>query len=135
MEEIPLFRAPKRRKVYRLAAESEEDSAIKDATGQPSNTHDAAEEPSTIVRAQRHPLRRTGVNFTTSSHRLLEENKDDLAQESSATSTANLQKIPERFIGSGGQVVNVDKHMYVLSLLSPDQTIVDRCLTLEGWTT
>ena len=117
MEELPTFRAPKRRKTAQRRqgedetgiAQGKEDRVVSEAT----NTS-GEEEVAGLVQIPK-PFRRArpGIKFSTNS-RPNGEQTEFSALVPADTSNERLSHMSSRFVGSGsGQVVDVDKHMYV----------------------
>ena len=131
-----MFRAAKRRK---LARHQQEHSVSMDSMDQPAspyanqaeeraangNNNDQVEDDedapiSCLIRARKH-IRRpvTGVQFSTT--KTARGPVDDTSR-MDMTSNESMQRpidITDRFVGSTGQVVNVDKHMFVLPSILP----------------
>ena len=117
MEELPVFRAPKRRRVAKPGPEetsiqtltrSQEDVAIS-LSQQDEDVH---EDVFTAVSRSRKPIKpyRTGVIFTSAS-RPGGVNGDSLAVVPAEMASDRLKEISNRFVEPTGQVVDVDKHM------------------------
>lgn len=128
MEELPVFRAAKRRKHTKGQSETIPDSttsgpatsSINLPSGDNANSEDnesADIDVSTLIRARKQ-LRRpaTGVHFSTSKVRLGQDDGNDGALVKADQTVDRPIDITQRFIGSSGQVVNVDQHMFVLPL-------------------
>jgi hypothetical protein len=128
MEELPVFRAAKRRKHTKGPSETIPDSNPSgpttssinlpsgdnvDSEGKDSDDADV----SALIRARKQ-LRRpaTGVHFSTSKARLGQDDGNDGAIVKADETVDRPVDITQRFIGSSGQVVNVDQHMFVLPL-------------------
>ena len=131
MEDVPVFRGLKRRKLLRTQQETSLEGPLQttspgtevaarrdeqdDANPNPHHYEDDVE-VSTLVRARRHVRRPvTGVQFSTA--QIAREDHQDGLQ---STETSNQEEgtpidISNRFVGGTGQVVNVDKHMFVAS--------------------
>lgn len=127
MEEVPVFRSAKRRKFTR--AHQEPSSPEEQVPASP-GANGGAGEPvsdeienededgvaiSNLIRARKHVRKPvTGVHFSTA--RAAREAEEDNATSTVAKSDTAVDKpidITNRFIGSTGQVVNVDRHMFV----------------------
>ena len=127
MDEAPIFRAPKRRKVIKPTFDSSIPSPNQISPGSSQltntvNTHFVSDDDDSakVVRGQRHHAgRKAGIHFTASSHR--EESADahlTALVSSEAPPPPKIVDIPNRFVNSSGQVVDVDKHMYVVPFSS-----------------
>ena len=116
MEEPPLFRVPKRRKIARLHPDNDEAEPSQEtesnAFDQTINESDD-ENTFSIVRARK-PARkaRGGINFTTTSQ-IDPGQTDSMALVPADGSSDRPQDMSNRFTSSTGQVVDVDRHMYV----------------------
>ncbi|KIW95930.1 uncharacterized protein Z519_02996 [Cladophialophora bantiana CBS 173.52] len=121
MEEIPIFRAAKRRKFIRFQQEPFEESATTttptddapSAGGDGTRDDDGDEGAiSNLIRARKHVRKVvSGVQF---SNAKVMQRADDTTSTEAARSDQIVDKpidIVNRFVGSTGQVVNVDKHM------------------------
>ncbi|RMZ86799.1 hypothetical protein DV736_g5969, partial [Chaetothyriales sp. CBS 134916] len=131
MDQLPRFRAPKRRKANKQAV-SEDGFSGDDshpAQGIPHATTDEAhteEDESVLVRAQRKhtSLRKGGMSFTattvTSSLQHPSESSLVLAGDHGSDTTPQQQN---RFVAPTGQVVDIDRHMtaFIDSRLSRQQ--------------
>jgi hypothetical protein len=131
MEEVPVFKAMKRRK---LARPQHEFSPERLPQPVPPNAKEVAERPehgnvdhdedarndvaiSNLIRARKQARRPvTGVQFSTA--KMVRGTSQDEMPETSNEVAEKSIDISDRFVGSTGQVVNVDKHMFVASLSS-----------------
>lgn len=120
MEPLPVFRAPKRRR-FTKPLQAERPSSAPPLTQADNNEPSSDEERSggeadanvsLLRRPTKHP--KAGVSFT-SNVRASDEGSHDLALMPADTSSERLKNMANRFIGTTGQVVDVDKHMYGLS--------------------
>lgn len=117
-----MFRAPKRRKVVKGAKGDAENLAKAAASPQePASDQGHSDDgiETTAPRARRpnkHP--KTGVTFTSTFRSRLANADDELALIPASEPPSKLRDMSERFTGTTGQVVNVDKHMYV-AIISP----------------
>lgn len=134
MEEIPVFRAAKRRKHTKGPSQTLSD-VITDGPGSPSkrrsssdnvNSEDSESDDAgvmSVIKARKN-LRRptTGVHFSTSRSRPGQDDDNEGALVKSDQAVDRPIDITQRFVGSSGQVVNVDQHMFVppLPVASPD---------------
>lgn len=126
MEELPIFRASKRRKHTKTHDDStaeitidpstmaESDRAIGD-DGHAQNEEDADGESSKrgVIRARK-PFRRpvTGVSFTNTRASERDDRNSSLVKAADEAKNRPVE-ITDRFISSTGQVVDVDQHMFV----------------------
>jgi hypothetical protein len=131
MDETPIFRAPKRRKLARpqrdsppaepsqIAPESAEIIAKHAEQQNQQGAQMDETDISNVIRARKHARRPiTGVQFSTTT--AARQSADD-AVAPSMDPESNAEKqidISNRFVGSTGQVVNVDRHMFVGSAFS-----------------
>ncbi|KAJ9651839.1 hypothetical protein H2198_008904 [Neophaeococcomyces mojaviensis] len=102
MDEIPVFRAVKRRKQTHKQGEGYLETGSED------------ENISHLVKARTQPRARLkGVQFSNQKSTVA-ENANEVALIQADSAPSSRHGITERFVGSTtGQVVNVDKHMYV----------------------
>jgi hypothetical protein len=134
MEELPVFRAAKRRKHTKVPSQTVPDSITvepgsltnKQPSGDNVNSEDSDSgdfKVTSLIKARK-TLKRpiTGVHFSTSKTRLGEEDDNSGALVKADQAVDRPINITQRFVGSLGQVVNVDQHMFVppLPLSSPD---------------
>lgn len=114
-----MFRAVKRRKLAR----HHHDSPSGEGSPKPSLDHVDDEDSMSgstsseadvghIIRARNQIKRRPAIGVSFSNAKVASENEED---ESTAMTKAedNLKDIANRFVGSTGQIVNVDRHMFV----------------------
>jgi len=133
MEEIPVFRAAKRRKHARGPSQLTSDSispepttlAIDQVHGnnvdlEINTPAEADADVSTLVKARKQFKRPvTGVHFSTLKAHLGQDDGNDEALVRADQSVEKPMDITQRFIGSSGHVVNVDQHMFVPPHLCP----------------
>lgn len=123
MDELPIFRAPKRRKFAKPThAETLSDTTAPvriDDDGLSSEGSSDDEASATVSRSKK-PIKtsRLGVTFT-SNGRNHAEDGDEVALAPVVPADDRLKDMTNRFVGTTGQVVDVDKHMYVPLLQSP----------------
>ncbi|KAK5052493.1 hypothetical protein LTR84_002357 [Exophiala bonariae] len=123
MEELPVFRAAKRRKHTKGPSQIVPDSATVEpgspSKRQPSGENITSEDSdsgdtrvTSLIKARKN-LRRptTGVHFSTSKTRLGEDDDNNGALVKTDQAVDRPIDITQRFVGSSGQVVNVDQHM------------------------
>ena len=121
MDDIPIFRAPKRRRFNKPATQAEDNPTI-DTFTLVSPDHSASENANdenkpAVIRAQRQSAsRKTGISFSASTRAGQFNRPDAMALIPSDAPSPPMTDIPSRFVNPGGQVANVDKHMYVSSL-------------------
>ncbi len=126
MEEIPVFRAAKRRKFTRpreeIPLDSVQQPAPLDASGNLEHHDDDNEDEqreteagvSNLIRARKHVRRGvTGVQFSTAKAARETDPDSSRALVPLDDSLEKAIDITSRFVGGTGQVVNVDKHMFV----------------------
>lgn len=128
MEEVPVFRAAKRRKHARGPSQPIPDSILSEPAtpsmdqgsvdNVDSEDHGSADaDVSTLIKARKQFRRpTTGVHFSTSKARLGQDDSSDGTLVKADQTVEKPIDITQRFIGSSGQVVNVDQHMFVLPL-------------------
>ena len=127
MEEVPVFRAAKRRKFVRSQDLSSSDSARQSTRLTPNGSSQRASDDDdggkdenhfgipNLIRARKHVRRPvTGVQFSTTKHGREPENELSTGPVRSDDNVDKPIDITSRFVGSTGQVVNVDKHMFVV---------------------
>jgi hypothetical protein len=111
MEAVPAFRAPKRRKLAKpsLAQEPFVQGGFHDSDAE---ARSASDNPDTIQTTLRRPLKpaRPGVSFSSRAQRHDEEN-NGVALVPVEDTRDKLRQMTNRFTGTTGQVVDVDKHM------------------------
>lgn len=123
MEEVPVFRAPKRRKFAKAThAETPPESTTQvhaDDDGLSSEVPSDDEAPAAVPRYKK-PLKssKLGVTFT-SNDRSHGDDKSGLAPAPVDTANDRLKDVANRFVGTTGQAVDVDKHMYKSPLQFP----------------
>ncbi|KEF59984.1 uncharacterized protein A1O9_04832 [Exophiala aquamarina CBS 119918] len=123
MEELPVFRAAKRRKHVRGASQSIPDP-IPSGPNTPSidqvSDHSVALEDNgsadadvpTLIKARKQFRRpATGVHFSTSKARFGQDDSNDGALVKADQTVERPVDITQRFVGGSGQVVDVDQHM------------------------
>lgn len=124
MEDLdpPVFRATKRRRLAKPSKTSTED-ASPNSQSQAFNETDQLHESqgddgqhSTVIRASRKPRATTGVNFSTGSRRLEADEGEGAPLVLRAEPKEDHNAMSSRFVGAGGQIVQIDKNMYVCSL-------------------
>ena len=138
MDEMPVFRAAKRRKFARPHERSSPDPAqqlasfSRDEGGQPANDNTEVDRDGTmigisnLIRARKNVRRPvTGVQFSTiRTPREADEGVSTALVQSDQTVDKPID-ITGRFVGSTGQVVHDDKHMFVApSRLPPNMDTV-----------
>lgn len=129
---VPVFRATKRRRFARPREETLSDSAHQAALTKAGeyaerqddgdeNVHDEAEAGvSNLIRAKKHIRRAaTGVQFSTTKVTREANHDTSKALVKSDVSVEKRIDITNRFVGGTGQVVNDDKHMFVVPLAIP----------------
>lgn len=119
MEGLPVFRAPKKRKLVQTRRGDEETSTppLKDSNAA-TTEGDTADEIANVIRVRKpNSIARTGIKFsdTVRSHG---DGGETTALVPIHSSSDKLTDMANRFIGSTGQVVDEDKHMYVSVKLS-----------------
>jgi hypothetical protein len=107
MDSAPVFRAPKRRKVFRSTIEDVKEPEIDAHHGSSSNDEVGVVRKSKTSRAQK-----KGVMFSNTVISNREEGSAS-ALVQAETSSEGFKDMSNRFVSSTGQVVDVDKHMYV----------------------
>lgn len=125
MEDVPVFRAPKRRKFAKAThAETPPESTTQlhaDDIALSLEGPSDDEVPAAIPRYKKpHKSSRLGVTFT-SNDRSHAEYDNGLALVPVDTANDRLKDVANRFVGTTGQVVDVDKHMYKLPFQAPDR--------------
>jgi hypothetical protein len=116
MDELPVFRAPKRRKVARPQSAERPSSAppfVHDLNdGSKSGSQSSDEEGNAVQPQRRKPIKpsRLGVSFTSNALSHTEDDEALTIVPVDATSD-NLRHMTNRFVGTTGQVVDVDNHM------------------------
>lgn len=123
MDEVPVFRAPKRRKFAKATnAETPPESTTpvrSDDDGLSSQVPSDDEAPATFPRLKKSlKPSRLGVTFT-SNDRSHAEDESGLALVPVDTANDRLKDVANRFVGTTGQVVDVDRHMYKPPLQFP----------------
>jgi hypothetical protein len=108
---LPVFRAPKRRKVGKVNL-AEDGNDISEATRDSPEAQPIQDHESTVPLSRR-PKKphRSGVTFRSSNNAHTDSEAMALAR--SEPSNDRLLDIASRFTGTTGQVVDVDKNMYV----------------------
>jgi hypothetical protein len=133
MEEIPVFRTQKKRKVARHRSESVEDPSDSDndlEAGLDSPGRTGHETQSNIIRAQKFGRRiKGGITFS-AAPRNPASTDQNLALTAAQPAEDKIKDMSSRFIGSTGQAVDVDKHMYVSPYSFPSLEVMRHCLTL-----
>lgn len=124
MDELPVFRAAKRRKHTKAPSQTlsdftnEPDSTSKDQPSRDSvnsgDSDSADADVSVLIRARK-PFKRptTGVHFSTSKTRPGQDDDNHGVLVKADQTVDRPVDITQRFIGSSGQVVDVDQHMFV----------------------
>lgn len=117
MDDVPLFRASKRRKYARPKNEESENAVSEhgDDSHGPSGVDSQDVDVSAVLKMRKaNKARQTGVSFTNIPSRI-DQNAEVKAWIKAAPDEEDdkLQDIGSRFVKSTGQVVDVDKHMYV----------------------
>ena len=117
MEEVPLFRAPKRRKVIKpphVESDATTPTTSQDRDGSPIDGEQSGNEAYAPAHRLKKPFKpsRPGVTFT-SNARTRVEAPDTMTVVPSSTADDRLKDISNRFVGITGGTVDVDKHMYV----------------------
>jgi Hepatocellular carcinoma-associated antigen 59 len=115
--EATAFRPIKRRKFTRNRQASESDELTLDqvGTGSPNNDSAAVHTPaSDIVRLRRSRPRKNGIEFTNTRARSSEPPPQSSGRTVVDTETERIKAISDRFVAHSGQVVDVDRHMFVL---------------------
>lgn len=129
MEPVPVFRAAKRRKFTRPHEDSPvessqqslvaEGSDLKQPGGESEDDDQDAPDTaiSNLIRARKN-IRRpaTGVQFSTTRPTRENGDADSGAVLRPDENVENALDFGNRFVGSTGQVVNVDQHMFVIPL-------------------
>jgi hypothetical protein len=111
MEDAPVFRVPKKRKVIQPRHDIENKDRPLEETE--TTDGDGHEEPTHVARARKQFRNaRGGITFSTAS-RPTDASDESWALIQQETSSDKLRDLSNRFVGSTGQVVDVDKHMYV----------------------
>ncbi|OAL17902.1 hypothetical protein AYO22_11166 [Fonsecaea multimorphosa] len=130
MEEVPIFRATKRRKFARphqeSSAESPDAAALKTDDVVSSGGHETRDDDedeggiSSLIRARKHVRKAvSGVQF---SNTKVTQRADKATEMEVIKPDQDADKpidITNRFVGSTGQVVNVDQHMRRAHLVTP----------------
>jgi ribosomal protein L21E len=116
MEDVPLFRAPKRRKFAKPLLAEKSSSAprlAQDSEHYRSDSRSSGDEQDTVQAHLRKSVKpsRLGVSFASNS-RAHKDDEGQLAVVSANTTSDGLHQMTNRFVGTTGQVVDVDKHMY-----------------------
>ncbi len=116
MDELPLFRGPKRRKTTQIRHASDEPVLPPEEDGGKFEAPDGGDEDhvSKLVRARKlFRSAKSGVIFSTTS-RLDGEESESMAPVPVETSNGQVRDMSNRFVGSTGQVADADNnHMYV----------------------
>ena len=116
MEELPTFRAPKRRKFAKFAPARRPSSAPPLAQGDndrpDADSTNSGTDDDNVQFQVRKAFRpsKLGVSFTSNAPAQREES-NGLAIVPTDTTSDRLKQVTDRFIGTTGQVVDVDKHM------------------------
>jgi Hepatocellular carcinoma-associated antigen 59 len=116
-EEATAFRPAKRRKFTRNRRASESDELIPDPaeTGSPNNDPEVVHAPvSDIVRLRKSRPRKNGIEFTNTRARSSEPPPQSADRTVLDADTERIKAISDRFVAHSGQVVDVDRHMFVL---------------------
>lgn len=139
MDELPTFKASKRRKFARHRSEEKDieiETTTPDRNVVVSNLDEQNEkhgvEAARVVKPRKHGKTRGGVLFSTS-HQEMERRGEHEDESSSALMAASrpgelLKDISSRFTGSIGHTVDVDKHMCV-SIVAIIESCVEVALT------
>ena len=120
MDDAPVFRATKRRRLAKASKTSTEDASPSSLTQALTETgqHDGSQsddgEYSTVIRASRtsRPIR-TGLNFSIASRRSEAETDEAALLVPKGEARENINAMSGRFVGAGGQIIEVDRNMYV----------------------
>lgn len=135
MEEVAVFRASKRRKLVRAQQDQSsepEELLVPSQTnndGDPAGNNDTQEENdpeidvSSLIRARKQ-IRRPAAGVQFSNNKALREAEEETDTSAIVKTDQTIDRpldIANRFVGSSGQVVNVDKHMFV----SPSRVCTD----------
>ena len=120
MENLPLFRAPKRRKVAQVQHIDSDDvpAPLKEHNEVDEAMSQSGEEGvDNVVRVQKRQRSvRSGVTFSTTSGRMSEQ-PGSTALARADPSHEKPRDMSNRFVGStGAQAVNVNDHMFVYSI-------------------
>jgi hypothetical protein len=119
------FRPAKRRKFTRnrRASEDDQQETPRDETTSPDNNGDPVNATvSDVLRLQKSKARRNGIVFSNTNTRTSEPPPStDLAVVD--PDAERMRAISDRFVGHSGQVIDVDKHMFVVSI-SPLSTLL-----------
>lgn len=123
MEELPIFRANKRRKFARekaiklpISPGDTQDQEVPD--NEASHSDDETNVSSLIKLRNQNRSRNVGVRFSQDKRAEEDGALDNLALTKVDPDEERLRDISNRFVGGTGQVVDVDKHMFVSSLLN-----------------
>lgn len=134
MEEVAIFRSSKRRKFNRTQHEPAQDAPTALSPASPtkdvveSRDEDVEESKqdgddagvSNLIRARKHHRRLVGgVQFSNTKSTHEASNDNDGTSTAMVKAEENPIDITNRFIGSTGQVVDVDQHMFVAPDSSP----------------
>jgi hypothetical protein len=107
MDSAPVFRAPKRRKFLKS---THDDAAGPDVDTQLESSSDDA--VGVVRRSKTNRAPKQGMKFSNAAVRNLED-ESALALVQAEPSSEGFKDMSTRFVSSTGQVVDVDKHMYV----------------------
>ena len=123
MEPVPVFRAPKKRKLIQSPNRRNNDELVstreqeKGALDESANL-DVVDNIATVIRARKsNRSAKSGITFS-NTVRPVDNTDESKALVHADTSNDKLQDMSNRFVGSTGQVVDVDNHMYVSPILS-----------------
>lgn len=129
------FRPTKRRKFTRTRRVSESDASEpgKDHPTPPENNGDVIDPPiSDALRLRRNRLRKPGIEFSTTRPQSSEPPPPSTESAISDPQAESMKAISDRFVAHSGQVIDVDKHMFVLH---PPETLtvtMQQPLTSQG---
>lgn len=113
MEDLPVFRAPKKRKLVQNRRDEEKVPTPASTDGTAADTESQfPSETANVVRVRKlnKPMR-TGIVF---SNKVRDHGSDEPSTALVPVDSSNdrLKDMTNRFIGSTGQVIDEDKHMY-----------------------
>jgi hypothetical protein len=109
MESAPVFRAPKRRKFFKSTAEDVDEPQVDAHHG---SSSDGELEVGVVRKSKTSRAPKKGMTFSNTVVRNREE-ESALALLQAEPSSGGFKDMSNRFVSSTGQVVDVDKHMYV----------------------